>query len=158
VTPMRIKLLPGGRMPTYATNGAAGMDCYASEGGMLRRSTTNFSGDGCEIHRVRVPLGFAIEIPDGYEGQLRPRSGLGLKHGLHVATGTIDHGYTGEVSALLYNLGSEPFTWKAGDRIAQLVIAPVARVQLVAVDELAASERGASGWGSSGVGELKVTK
>lgn len=158
MTPMRIKLLPGGRLPTYSTPGSAGLDCYATEGGMLTPPRDSFSSMAVRIARIRVPLGFAIQVPEGYEGQIRPRSGLGLKHGLHVATGTVDFGYSGEVSALLYNLGSEPFTWEPGDRICQLVVAPVARVELVAVEELAASDRGGNGWGSSGFGELKVTK
>lgn len=146
--PMRIKLLPGGKLPKYATDGSAGMDCYATEGGRLDGSVAGHGRTG--IQRIRVPLGFAIQIPEGYEGQIRPRSGLGLKHGLHVAGGTIDADYTGEVSALLFNLGSEPFTWAAGDRVCQLVIAPVLRAELVAVEELAASDRGGNGWGSSG--------
>lgn len=145
---VRIKLLPGGRAPAYATPGSAGLDCYATEGGILDGSVAGHGRTG--IQRIRVPLGFAIQIPEGYEGQIRPRSGLGLRNGLHVAGGTIDSDYTGEVSALLYNLGCEPFTWAAGDRVCQLVIAPVLRAQLLVVDELAASDRGGNGWGSSG--------
>lgn len=136
-------------MPAYATDGSAGMDCYALAGGELQppKWRNRFV---VETDRIRVPLGFAIQIPEGYEGQIRPRSGLGLKHGLHVAGGTIDSDYTGEVSALLFNLGGEPFTWAAGDRVCQFVVAPVLRAELVAVEELAASDRGGNGWGSSG--------
>lgn len=153
---VRIKLLPGGRAPAYATPGSAGLDCYATEGGILDGSVAGHGRTG--IQRIRVPLGFAIQIPEGYEGQIRPRSGLGLKYGIHVALGTIDADFRGEVAAVLYNLGSEPFTWAAGDRIAQLVLAPVLRVELVAVEELAASDRGGNGWGSSGTGELEVKR
>ena len=155
-----IKLLPGGKMPAYMSAGAAGLDCYAREGGKIAPVHSykelcavdgNFwSKPMTVIQRIKVPLGFALSLPDGYEAQIRPRSGLGAKNGIHVAMGTIDSDYTGEVSALLYNLGTEDFEWQAGDRICQLVIAPVARTVLHQVDELTVTARGESGFGSTG--------
>lgn len=149
---VNIKLVPGGIEPKYMSAGAAGLDCHAREGGKLYRPSVSVIGPfgAASIHRVKVPLGFAISLPDGYEAQIRPRSGLGLKHGIHCAHGTVDADYRGELSALLYNLGTEDFTWEAGERICQLVIAPVARVQLRRVDELEATVRGDNGFGSSG--------
>jgi dUTP pyrophosphatase len=105
--------------------------------------------------RARVPTGWAVAIAPGFEGQVRPRSGLAWKHGLTVlnAPGTIDADYRGELQVLLVNLGALPVTLAHGERIAQLVIAPVARVEPREVDELPASdERGTGGFGSTGVG------
>jgi len=102
--------------------------------------------------RHAVPSGFAIEIPPGFEGQVRPRSGRALKEGLGMpnSPGTIDADYRGEVKVLLVNLGKRPIVIKHGDRIAQLIIAPVARAEIVEVDELAPSGRGVNGFGSTG--------
>ena len=99
--------------------------------------------------RVLVPCGFALSIPRGYEGQVRPRSGLALEHGLSVlnAPGTIDADYRGEVSVILANLGSDTVTIEPGQRIAQLVLAPVIRAELAEVDELDDTERGEGGFG-----------
>ena len=103
--------------------------------------------------RLRVPTGLVLEIPPGWEGQVRPRSGLALRHGIGVvnAPGTIDSDYRGEVAVILINLGEAPFPLKRGDRIAQLVIAPVARVEWEEADSLEESERGAGGFGSTGL-------
>ncbi len=102
--------------------------------------------------RARVPTGFAVEIPTGFEGQVRPRSGLAAKHGVTVLNGpgTIDADYRGEVQVLLINLGDGPFTVERGQRIAQLVIAPVTAVEAVLVSALSATGRGEGGFGSSG--------
>jgi len=99
-----------------------------------------------------VPTGFALELPEGYEAQVRPRSGLALKHGVTLLNtpGTIDADYRGEVMVLLINHGSEKLTIRRGDRIAQLVIAPVNHVEIVAVETLGATERGPGGFGSTG--------
>lgn len=102
--------------------------------------------------RRLLPTGLAVAIAVGYEGQVRPRSGLALRHGLSIvnAPGTIDADYRGELKVLLINLGGEPVTISHGDRIAQLVVAPVAMVEVREVDELPAAERGAGGFGSTG--------
>jgi len=103
--------------------------------------------------RVLVPTGFAIAIPEGYEGQVRPRSGLAASHGVTVLNtpGTIDADYRGEVKAILINHGDEPFPITRGMRIAQLVIAPVTAARFAEADELSGTERGAGGFGSTGV-------
>jgi dUTP pyrophosphatase len=103
--------------------------------------------------RRLVPTGLVLEIPPGWEGQVRPRSGLAMRHGISLvnAPGTIDSDYRGEVGVLLINLGREPFTVRRGDRIAQLVIARVENVEWEEAEDLAASERGAGGFGSTGV-------
>jgi dUTP pyrophosphatase len=127
-------------LPRYMTPGAAGMDVCAAIEGPIRIGS---------LERARVPSGFAIAIPRGYEGQVRPRSGAAWKHGLSIpnAPGTIDSDYRGEVAVLLVNLGSEPVTIEPGQRIAQLVICPVARADLVEVDELDDTTRGSGGFG-----------
>ena len=130
-------------LPSIATDGSAGADLRAAVDADL------------VVHpggRKAVPTGLVMEIPSGFEGQVRPRSGLAIRHGLTVvnAPGTIDNDYRGEVKVLLVNLGSEPVTISRGDRIAQLVIAPVTRAQYVEVEELAESDRGAGGFGSTG--------
>jgi len=130
-------------LPAYATPGAAGLDLRAAVAGELRLDPGE---------RAAVPTGFRIEIPPGYEGQVRPRSGLALRHGVTVANapGTIDSDYRGEVAVLLVNLSREPFVVRRGERIAQLLIAPVARVVLEEAISLAATERGEGGFGSTG--------
>ncbi len=104
--------------------------------------------------RALIPTGFAMELPEGYEAQIRPRSGLAFKHGVTVlnAPGTIDSDYRGEVKVLLINLGDEPFRIERGMRIAQLVIQPVSHATLIEADELSTSERGTGGFGSTGTG------
>jgi dUTP pyrophosphatase len=129
-------------LPAYATDGAAGMDVVAAEDLILTPGA-----------RHAVATGFAIAIPRGYEVQVRPRSGLALKHGVTCLNtpGTIDSDYRGEVKVILANLGSEPFPIKRGDRIAQLVPAPVQRALITEVASLDETERGAGGFGSTGV-------
>jgi dUTP pyrophosphatase len=142
-----IMMLPHGEglpLPAYATPGAAGMDAVAAVTG------DHVLAPG---ERFAVPLGFAMAIPPGYEVQVRPRSGLALKHGLTVpnSPGTIDSDYRGEVKALMINLGSEAFVIERGMRICQLVPAAVTRAGLTAVASLDATGRGAGGFGSTGV-------
>jgi len=132
-------------LPAYQSGAAAGLDMAAA----LADDAPLQIAPG---ERALVPTGFALEIPAGFDGQVRPRSGLALKHGLTVlnAPGTIDADYRGEVMVLLINLGSEPHEIRRGDRIAQLVIQPVARASVELAVELAASARGAGGFGSTG--------
>jgi dUTP pyrophosphatase len=129
--------------PRPASPGAAGSDLRAAvaEPLVLARGA-----------RAAVPTGLVLEIPPGCEGQVRPRSGLALSHGVTVANapGTIDSDYRGEVAVILVNLGSEPYTVRRGDRIAQLVVARVETVDWEEGDELSASPRGAGGFGSTG--------
>lgn len=140
-----IQRLPHGEglpLPAYATSGAAGMDVVAAE------ALTLASGA-----RHAVATGFAVAIPDGFEVQVRPRSGLALKHGITClnAPGTIDSDYRGEVKIILANLGDAPFEIARGDRIAQLVPAAVQRATLSEVDSLDETTRGSGGFGSTGV-------
>lgn len=132
-------------LPTYQTENAAGLDLQAA----ITRNISLTPGE-----RLLVPTGLIIAIPEGYEGQVRPRSGLALKHGVTVlnAPGTIDADYRGEVSVILVNHGGVPCLIRPGDRIAQLVIAPVARIpiQSTSLDSLSTTERGAGGFGSTG--------
>ncbi len=141
-----IQRLPHGRnlpLPSYATADAAGMDLLAAV------ETDIVIGPG---NRVLVPTGIALALPAGYEAQVRPRSGLALKHGITVlnAPGTIDADYRGEVGVILVNLSAEPFAIRRGERIAQLVVAPVTRAVLDEVADLPTSARGAGGFGSTG--------
>ncbi len=131
-------------LPTYATDGAAGADLRAAVEFEL------ILGPG---ERTAVPTGLVVEIPAGYEGQVRPRSGLAIRSGLTVvnAPGTIDSDYRGELKVLMVNLGSEAVSIEHGDRIAQLLVAPVTRAVFVESDELSASDRGDGGFGSTGV-------
>ena len=128
-------------LPAYATAGAAGMDVVAAEALTLMPGA-----------RAAVPTGFAIAIPDGYEVQVRPRSGLALKYGITCLNtpGTIDSDYRGEVKVILANLGSEPFAVARGDRIAQLVAAPVLHATIEEAPHLDETHRGAGGFGSTG--------
>lgn len=140
-----IKRLEGGEglpLPAYATEGAAGMDVVAAESLVLAPGA-----------RHAVATGFAFAIPDGYEVQVRPRSGLALKHGVTCLNtpGTIDSDYRGEVKVILANLGAEPFPIARGDRIAQLVAAPVQRAVFDEVYDLDNTVRGSGGFGSTGV-------
>ncbi|AXJ94371.1 MULTISPECIES: dUTP diphosphatase [unclassified Sphingomonas] len=128
-------------LPVYATAGAAGMDVVAAEAVTIAPGA-----------RAAVATGFAMAIPDGYEVQVRPRSGLALKHGVTCLNtpGTIDSDYRGEVKVILANLGEEPFVIARGERIAQLVPAPVLRATLDAVATLDETARGSGGFGSTG--------
>ncbi len=141
---IQLKRLPHGEglpLPAYATEHAAGLDVVAAE------SLTLAPGA-----RHAVATGFAIAIPEGYEVQVRPRSGLALKHGITCLNtpGTIDADYRGEVKVILANLGDAPFEVVRGERIAQLVPAPVLQARFHEVDELNATARGAGGFGSTG--------
>ena len=144
---MQIKVLkknPAAKLPSYATPGASGLDLHA-----------------CIPHpiylqpgvRFTCPTGIGMEIPDGFEGQVRPRSGWSKKHGVTVnnAPGTVDSDFTGEICVILINHGDEAFKIEPGDRIAQLVICPVQRVELVESESLTETERGEGGFGSTGV-------
>jgi dUTP pyrophosphatase len=128
-------------LPRYETGGAAGLDLRADEGFALAPG-----------ERRLVPTGLALELPQGHEGQVRPRSGLALRHGVGMvnAPGTIDSDYRGEVGVILVNHGQATVSFARGDRIAQLVIAPVSRATLELVDGLSESDRGAGGFGSTG--------
>jgi dUTP pyrophosphatase len=128
-------------LPVYASKDAVGLDVAAAEELILEPG-----------ERHAIATGFAIEIPRGYEVQVRPRSGLAVKHGITVLNtpGTIDSDYRGEVKVILVNLGQEPFEIRRGERIAQLVPAPVLRADFVEVSELGGSERGTGGFGSTG--------
>jgi len=145
---VRVKRLPHGEglpLPSYQSTHAAGLDVVA---GVPEAEPVELKpGD-----RALVPTGFAIEIPVGYEAQVRPRSGLALKHGVTLLNtpGTIDSDYRGELMVLLINHGLEPFLVRRGMRIAQLVIAPVASVEIVAVEALGGTVRGQGGFGSTG--------
>jgi dUTP pyrophosphatase len=132
--------LGSAELPRYMTDDAVGMDLSAAIEAPLTLES---------LDRARVPCGFAIAIPRGYEGQIRPRSGAAWKYGLSIpnAPGTIDPDYRGEVAVLLVNLGREPIVIEPGQRIAQLVICPVARARLVEVADLDATARGAGGFG-----------
>jgi dUTP pyrophosphatase len=130
-------------VPRYMTAGSAGIDLSsAAEAAVVLAPGA----------RLGVPTGLAIALPVGYEAQVRPRSGLAIKHGVTVvnAPGTIDADYRGEIVVLLVNLGSEPFSIAPGDRVAQLVVAPVVQVQLEEVDALDETARGSGGFGHTG--------
>ena len=141
---VKIMRLPHGEgleLPSYATSGAAGLDLRAAEAATLKTGA-----------RVLMPTGIAIALPAGHEAQVRPRSGLAVKHGVTVLNtpGTIDQDYRGEIKVPLINHGHEDFVIQRGDRIAQMVIAPVVQVQLVQVPLLVETTRGGGGFGSSG--------
>lgn len=135
------RLHPDAQIPTYATPGAAAVDLVSVESLTLQ-----------PMERGLVATGFAIEIPEGYEAQVRPRSGWALKQGITLpnSPGTIDSDYRGEIKVIIQNLGSEPFEIQKGDRIAQMVIAPVLQVQFEEVDQLSETSRGEGGFGSTG--------
>lgn len=145
---IRVQRLPHGEglpLPRYETEGAAGMDLIAAlpEGEPLSLAFGE---------RAMVPTGLAIALPQGYEAQVRPRSGLAAKNGVTVlnSPGTVDCDYRGEVKVILINLGQESFTIERGTRIAQMVIAPVTQAELHEVEALDATARGAGGFGSTG--------
>ena len=144
--PIKIKRFgdaPGFSTPVYMSEGASGMDLFAA----LEKPVTL-----APHQRALIPCGFSMELPEGYEAQVRPRSGLAIRHGITClnSPGTIDHDYRGEVRVILVNLGEEPFVVQAGERIAQLVIQKVERASLELVEELRDSSRGGGGFGSTG--------
>lgn len=144
---MKVRLLRVGPieapLPAYQTPGSAGLDLCAAIPEPIRLDPGE---------RRLIPTGFALEIPRGYEAQVRPRSGLALRHGIGMvnAPGTIDSDYRGEIGVLLVNHGSEPFVLEPLARIAQLVICPVVQAELELVSELSSTERGSGGYGSTG--------
>ncbi|HET9272710.1 MAG TPA: dUTP diphosphatase [Methyloceanibacter sp.] len=145
---LRVKRLPHGEglpLPSYQSAHAAGLDVVAA---VLEDAPVALApGD-----RALIPTGMALEIPVGYEAQVRPRSGLAIKHGVTLlnSPGTIDADYRGELMVIVINHGNEPFLVRRGDRIAQLVLAPVSHVEIAEVEELAATARGEGGFGSTG--------
>jgi dUTP diphosphatase len=143
---IEIVRLPHGRdlpLPSYQSAHAAGLDLVAA----VEAAVTLKPGE-----RMLIPTGIAIALPEGYEAQVRPRSGLAARHGITLLNtpGTIDADYRGEIQVLLINLGAEPVAIERGMRIAQLVVAPVSRAQWREVTALPASERGTGGFGSTG--------
>jgi dUTP pyrophosphatase len=134
-------------LPSYASAGAAGADVRAN---LADRGRVVIAPGA----RALVPTGLCMAIPEGFEVQVRPRSGLALKHGVTVANapGTVDSDYRGEVGVILVNLGAEAFAVEHGDRVAQLVVAPVVQAAFEVVEELDATERGSGGFGSTGRG------
>jgi len=136
-------------LPAYETPGAAGMDLRAS----LHPDDRALGIKLPSLSRVLVPTGLAMAIPPGFEGQIRPRSGLAARHGISPlnSPGTVDSDYRGEVMVLLINLGAETFIIRHGERIAQMVIAPVVQMPVVRADALPGTERGAGGFGSTGM-------
>ena len=142
---MKVKIVNKSKYPApqYATELSAGMDLKANIDQPVILGS---------LDRAMIPTGLFIELPAGYEAQVRPRSGLAAKHGITVTTapGTIDADYRGEICVLLVNLGREPFIINPGERIAQMVVARHERVDWVQVESLAESERGAGGFGSTG--------
>jgi dUTP pyrophosphatase len=133
-------------LPAYATEASAGLDLAAA----VDRDIVLAPGS-----RALIPIGFSMALPPGFEAQIRPRSGLALRHGVTVlnSPGTIDADYRGEIGVILINLGHEPFTVSRGLRVAQLVIAPVARMDWAEQAELPATGRGTGGFGSTGAAE-----
>lgn len=131
-------------LPQYMTEGSSGMDLFAS----LPEEVTLTPGE-----RKLIPAGISVAIPEGFEGQIRPRSGLAIQKGIGIVNGpgTIDSDYRGEVGVLLINFGKEPFTIRNGDRIAQMVISPVYRVVLEEVEDLPPTRRQAGGFGHTGI-------
>lgn len=131
-------------LPAYASPGSAGVDLRAAVEG----DQTIEPGQ-----RLQVPTGLILQLPDGFEGQVRPRSGLAIRHGVTLLNtpGTIDSDYRGEVKVILVNLGQEGFRLSRGDRIAQLVVAPVSQVVLKETDSFVSTDRGEGGFGSTGV-------
>ena len=129
-------------LPSYATDGAAGMDLRSSE-------ETRIPPGG----RVAVRTGLYAEIPSGWEGQVRPRSGLALRHGVTLinSPGTIDSDYRGEIRVILINLGTDTFPVKKGDRIAQIIFSPCGRAELRETEEISDTERASGGFGSTGI-------
>ena len=144
--PVQIKILPHGEgleLPYYASAHAAGVDLRAA----TAEDISLAPGE-----RTLVPTGFCMALPEGYEAQVRPRSGLALKHGISVlnSPGTIDADYRGEVGVILINHGHDPFHIQRGDRIAQMVVAPFTQAEWQQAESLENSDRGAGGFGSSG--------
>lgn len=137
----RLESADGLPLPSYQTDHAAGMDLTAAERAVLKPG-----------ERALVSTGLVVEIPEGYEAQIRPRSGLAIKHGVTLVNspGTIDADYRGEIRIILINHGTEQFTIERGERIAQMVFAPVTRIEWIEVGDVTETGRGAGGFGSTG--------
>lgn len=148
---VKIKRIENGKIPEYKTEGSSGADCYARIDKPVVIKARKFA---------TIPLGFAVEIPEGYEMQIRPRSGLARKNGIEAVLGTIDSDYRGEVGAIIFNDSDFDFVVKNEDRIAQAVIAPVIKANWIETEELSETKRGEGGFGSTGIraGETKVEK
>ena len=142
---MKVKIInrSGNPLPEYATLLAAGMDMRANNEEPITLHP---------LERALVPTGLVFDIPEGFEVQVRPRSGLAARHGVTVlnSPGTVDSDYRGEIKAILVNLGPEPFTLRRGDRIAQIIVSPVTQAQFEPVDEVGETARGSGGFGSTG--------
>lgn len=141
---IKIKRIGNGKIPKYKTIGSVGADCYAR----IDKDVVIAAGKSATI-----PLGFAVEIPEGYELQIRGRSGLAHTFAVEGFTGTIDQDYRGEVSAILFNKSETAFVIKNEDRIAQAVVTPIIKAEWVEVEELSKTERGKGGFGSTGVSD-----
>lgn len=135
---MKIKLIENGQMPRYMTDGAVGADCVSRIDAIINPNET-----------IRIPLGFCVEVPEGFELQVRPRSGLSTQ-GIFGILGTIDNDYRGEVSALLYNSTSKSFRVPIGMRVCQIVLCPVSKAKFEIVEELDETKRNKNGFGSTG--------
>lgn len=151
-----VQILPHGAglpLPAYATAGSAGLDLIAA---LPEREPLTLA----PMARAAVPTGLCLALPEGFEGQVRPRSGLALKNGLTVlnAPGTVDADYRGEVKVLLINLSDSPVTLERGQRIAQLVVAPVTRIQLTESSDLSETTRGSGGFGSTGLDAVATSR
>lgn len=148
---VKIKRIENGKIPEYKTEGSSGADCYARIDKPVVIKARKFA---------TIPLGFAVEIPEGYEMQIRPRSGLARKNGIETVLGTIDSDYRGEVGAIVFNDSDFDFVVKNEDRIAQAVIAPVIKANWIETEELSETKRGEGGFGSTGIraGENKIEK
>lgn len=144
---LRVQRLPhaaGLPLPEQASPGSAGLDLRAA----VAEDHVLAPGE-----RMLVPTGLVLELPQGWEGQVRPRSGLAIRHGISLlnSPGTVDSDYRGEVKVILANLGRESFTIRRGDRIAQLVVAPVSRVKVLEATDVSSTDRGSGGFGSTGI-------
>ena len=143
---MKIKIVKRSNnpLPKYATEHSAGMDLYAYLDKPIILEP---------LQRALIPTGLFIELPEGYEAQIRPRSGLAIKHGITVLNtpGTIDSDYRGEIKVILINLSNEPFEIKNGDRICQMIISKYEKAELIEVEELSDTQRGSGGFGHTGV-------
>ncbi|MFV0490773.1 MAG: dUTP diphosphatase [Pseudorhodobacter sp.] len=135
-------------LPAYETSGAAGADIRANLPPEIRAQGMTLA----PLQRSICPTGLRLEIPEGFEAQIRPRSGLALKHGISLPNtpGTIDSDYRGPLGVLLINLGTEPFVIRHGDRVAQMIVAPVVQARFAATENLGKTRRGTGGFGSTG--------
>ena len=146
---MRVKIDKGAILPTRAHEADAGLDLYATKDYVIYPYSEKYCG--LYPNSVSIDTGVHLEIPLGYFGKIESRSGLNVKHNIVSCGGVVDSGYTGSIVVKLYNLGTEPYTFHKGDKIAQIVIQPCISPKLEVVDELSKTDRGNNGFGSSGV-------